>query len=101
MPFGFRPRALRRCCPLWFSLPRHSTRRSTVGLHTGEVERTSDDVVGLAVHLTAHITSLAATGEILVSRTVRDLVIGSELRFTDRGEHELKGIPTTGRSTPP
>jgi class 3 adenylate cyclase len=63
------------------------------GLHTGEIERTSDDVAGLAVHLTARIASLAGAGEILVSRTVRDLVIGSELRFTDRGEHELKGIP--------
>ena len=63
------------------------------GLHTGEVERTSDDVAGLAVHLAARIMSLAQAGEILVSRTVRDLVIGSELRFTDRGEHELKGIP--------
>ena len=63
------------------------------GLHTGEVERTSDDVAGLAVHLAARIMSLAQAGEILASRTVRDLVIGSELRFTDRGEHELKGIP--------
>lgn len=63
------------------------------GLHSGEVERTHDDVAGLAVHLGARIMSLAGSGEILVSRTVRDLVIGSELRFTDRGEHELKGIP--------
>jgi class 3 adenylate cyclase len=63
------------------------------GLHTGEVERSSDDVAGLAVALAARITSLAAVGEILVSRTVKDLVIGSELRFTDRGEHELKGFP--------
>lgn len=63
------------------------------GLHTGEVERTHDDVAGLAVHLAARIMSLADAGEILVSRTVRDLVIGSELSFTDRGEHELKGIP--------
>jgi class 3 adenylate cyclase len=63
------------------------------GLHTGEVERTSDDVAGLAVHLAARIMSLAGAGEILVSRTVKDLVIGSELTFTDRGEHELKGIP--------
>jgi class 3 adenylate cyclase len=63
------------------------------GLHTGEVERTGDDVAGLAVHLAARIKSLADAGEILVSRTVRDLVIGSELTFTDRGEHELKGIP--------
>ena len=63
------------------------------GLHTGEVERTGDDVAGLAVHLAARIMGLAGAGEILVSRTVRDLVIGSELAFTDRGERELKGIP--------
>jgi class 3 adenylate cyclase len=63
------------------------------GLHTGEVERTSDDVAGLAVHLAARIMSLAQPDEILASRTVRDLVIGSELRFTDRGEHELQGLP--------
>jgi class 3 adenylate cyclase len=63
------------------------------GLHAGEVERSSDDVAGLAVALAARITSLAGAGEILVSRTVKDLVIGSELAFTDRGEHELKGIP--------
>ena len=63
------------------------------GLHTGEVERSSDDVAGLAVHLAARIMSLAGANEILVSRTVKDLVIGSELAFTDRGEHELRGIP--------
>jgi class 3 adenylate cyclase len=63
------------------------------GLHTGEVERSSDDVAGLAVALTARIMGLAGAGEILVSRTVKDLVIGSELTFKDRGEHQLKGIP--------
>lgn len=63
------------------------------GVHTGEVERSNDDVAGIAVHLAARITSLAHAGEILVSRTVRDLVIGSELTFADRGEHDLKGIP--------
>ena len=63
------------------------------GLHTGEVERSSDDVAGLAVHLAARITGRAEAGEILVSGTVRDLVIGSDLTFSDRGEHELKGIP--------
>ena len=50
-------------------------------------------VAGLAVHLAARINSVANGGEILVSRTVRDLVIGSELRFAERGEHKLKGIP--------
>jgi class 3 adenylate cyclase len=63
------------------------------GLHTGEVERTRDDVAGLAVHLAARIMGSAKAGEILVSGTVRDLVIGSDLTFSDRGEHELKGIP--------
>lgn len=63
------------------------------GLHTGEVERTPDDVAGLAVHLAARIMGLAGQDEILVSRTVRDLVIGSDLSFSERGEHEFKGIP--------
>jgi class 3 adenylate cyclase/predicted esterase len=62
------------------------------GVHTGEVEVSSDDVAGLAVHLAARIMALAEGGEVFVSRTVRDLVVGSELSFTDRGEHQLKGI---------
>ena len=63
------------------------------GVHTGELELAGGDVAGMAVHLAARIMGRAEGGEILVSRTVRDLVIGSELRFTERGEHELKGIP--------
>jgi len=63
------------------------------GVHTGELELHDGDVAGLAVHLAARIMGMAEGGEVLVSRTVRDLVIGSELRFFDRGEHELKGIP--------
>lgn len=63
------------------------------GVHTGELELADGDVAGLAVHLAARIMGLANSGEVLVSRTVRDLVIGSELRFSERGEHELKGIP--------
>ena len=63
------------------------------GLHAGEVVRTSDRVAGIAVHLAARIMGIARAGEILVSRTVRDLVIGSELSFAHHGEHELKGIP--------
>ena len=62
------------------------------GVHTGEVERSDDDIAGLAVHLAARIMALAGDGEVLVSRTVKDLVVGSELRFADRGEHELKGF---------
>lgn len=63
------------------------------GIHTGECELIGDDVGGLAVHIGARIGALAGAGEILVSRTVADLVVGSDLRFTDRGEHELKGVP--------
>jgi class 3 adenylate cyclase len=63
------------------------------GVHTGEIERVRDDVTGLAVHLAARIMSFAKAGEVLVSRTVRDLVVGSELRFAPRGEHELRGVP--------
>jgi class 3 adenylate cyclase len=63
------------------------------GLHTGAVERSPNDVAGLAVHLAARILGLAGAGEILVSATVHDLVIGTELTFTEREEHELKGVP--------
>jgi pimeloyl-ACP methyl ester carboxylesterase len=63
------------------------------GLHVGECELRGDDVGGLAIHIGARIVGLAGPGEILVSRTVRDLVAGSGLRFDDRGEHELKGVP--------
>ncbi len=63
------------------------------GLHTGEVEQRDQDIGGIAVHTAARVQNLAQPGEVLVSRTVVDLVAGSGLRFRDRGEHELKGIP--------
>jgi class 3 adenylate cyclase len=63
------------------------------GCHTGEVERTADGVRGIAVHIGARVAALAGPGEILVSRTVRDLTAGSGLRFDDAGEHELRGVP--------
>jgi len=66
-----------------------------VGAHTGECERRGDDLAGLTVHIAARVAALAASGEVLVSRTVRDLVSGSGLRFVPRGEHELKGVPET------
>jgi class 3 adenylate cyclase len=65
------------------------------GLHTGEIELRGDDVAGIAVHLAQRVSALAHPGEVLVSRTVTDLVAGSGIRFEDRGEHELKGIPGT------
>ena len=65
------------------------------GIHTGECEIRGDDLGGLAVHIAARISSLAASGEVLVSRTVKDLVVGSGIDFTDRGTHDLKGVPDT------
>ena len=67
------------------------------GLHTGECEVSDGKVVGIAVSIGARIASLAGPGEILVSSTVKDLVAGSGLRFEDRGEHQLKGVPETWR----
>jgi pimeloyl-ACP methyl ester carboxylesterase len=63
------------------------------GVHTGEVELAGDTIRGMAVHIGARIAGLAAPGQVLVSRTVKDLVAGSGLVFKDHGEHELKGVP--------
>jgi class 3 adenylate cyclase len=63
------------------------------GLHTGECEVSDGKIAGIAVSIGARISSLAAPGEVLVSSTVKDLVAGSGLRFEDRGDHQLKGIP--------
>jgi class 3 adenylate cyclase/pimeloyl-ACP methyl ester carboxylesterase len=63
------------------------------GLHTGEIELRGSDIAGIAAHVGARVSALAQPSEVLVSRTVRDLVAGSGLTFTDRGEHELKGVP--------
>lgn len=68
-----------------------------VGLHTGEIELRRDDIGGIAVHIAARIQATAAPGEVLVSRTVVDLTVGSTIVFDDRGEHELKGVPGTWR----
>lgn len=62
------------------------------GLHTGECEVAGDKLAGIAVHIGARIAQVASTGEILVSRTVKDLVAGSGLRFMGRGRHLLKGL---------
>jgi class 3 adenylate cyclase len=64
-----------------------------IGLHAGEVERLEGDVRGLAVHIGARISALAGPGEVLVSQTVKDLIVGSGIGLDDRGEHELKGVP--------
>jgi class 3 adenylate cyclase len=63
------------------------------GLHTGEVEVMNGDVRGIAVNIGARVGSAAGPGEVLVSRTVTDLVAGSGIKFADRGVHSLKGVP--------
>jgi class 3 adenylate cyclase len=67
--------------------------RIRAGIHTGECEAMGDDIGGIAVHIAARVSALAGPGEVLVSRTVKDLVAGSGIEFADRGEHELKGVP--------
>jgi class 3 adenylate cyclase len=67
------------------------------GLHTGEIEITDSDVAGIAVHIGQRVSSVAQPGEVLVSRTVVDLVVGSGIQFSDRGEHDLKGVPGSWR----
>ena len=62
------------------------------GLHTGEIETGDNDVLGIAVHIASRISASAVAGEVLVSRTVKDLVSGSGLQFSERGKHSLKGL---------
>jgi pimeloyl-ACP methyl ester carboxylesterase len=63
------------------------------GLHTGEVELVGSDLRGLAVHLAARVAAAAGPGEVVVTSTVKELVLGSGLAFAERGPHELKGVP--------
>ena len=63
------------------------------GVHSGEIELRGDDIGGIAVHIGARVAALAAPSEVLVTRTVKDLVAGSGLVFEDAGEHALKGVP--------
>lgn len=63
------------------------------GVHTGEIELLGEDVMGIAVHIGARIGALAGAGEVFVSSTVKDLVAGSGIEFTERGEFDLKGVP--------
>jgi class 3 adenylate cyclase/pimeloyl-ACP methyl ester carboxylesterase len=63
------------------------------GIHTGECEAIDEDLAGLAVHIGARVSAVAGPGEIVVSSTVKELVVGSNMQFTDRGEHELRGVP--------
>jgi class 3 adenylate cyclase len=68
-----------------------------VGLHTGEIELRGDDIGGIAVHIAQRVQAHAQPDEVLVSRTVADLVGGSGIAFADRGTHTLKGVPDDWR----
>jgi class 3 adenylate cyclase len=65
------------------------------GVHTGEVEVRGDDIAGLAVTIAKRVCDLAGAGEVVVTRTVTDLIVGAGTEFEDRGEHQLKGVPGT------
>jgi class 3 adenylate cyclase len=84
-------RAIRCACDI-----RDAVRRAGIqvrcGLHSGEVSRRNGDVTGIAVHIGARVSAVADPGEVLVTRTVRDLVAGSGIEFDDRGVHSLKGV---------
>jgi class 3 adenylate cyclase len=67
------------------------------GIHTGEVEVRDQDIAGLAVNIARRVCDLAGPGEVLVTRTVIDHVVGSDIEFEDRGERELKGVPGSWR----
>ena len=67
------------------------------GVHTGEIEVRSNDIGGLAVSIAKRICDRAEPGQVLVSETVRSLMVGSGIAFEDRGEHQLKGVPGTWR----
>jgi class 3 adenylate cyclase len=81
-----------RCALAVCTAARHLGIEVRAGLHSGEVEVRGDDVSGIAVHIAQRVSALASADEVLVSRTVADLVAGSSLRFEDRGEHRLKGV---------
>jgi class 3 adenylate cyclase len=63
------------------------------GLHTGELEAEGEQLKGIAIHIGARVCALAAGSQVLVSQTVKDLVVGSGIEFAAAGEHELKGVP--------
>ena len=71
--------------------------RVRAGIHTGGCELVGEKIVGISVVTGSRISSLATSGEVLLSSTVKDLVAGSGFAFEDRGEHDLKGVPGTWR----
>jgi class 3 adenylate cyclase len=85
-------RAIRCACAITDEAPELGI-QVRAGLHTGECELIGDDIGGLAVHVAARVGARAGAGEVLVSGTVKDLVMGSGIDLVDRGTNELKGVP--------
>lgn len=82
-----------RCADAMVSTARDFGLDLRAGLHAGEVELRGDDIGGLAVHIASRVSAMASAREVLVTGTVRDLVVGSGIVFDDRGRHNLKGVP--------
>ena len=82
-----------RCAAAMVEAAAGSRLELRAGLHAGEVELRGDDIGGLAVHIASRVSAMASAGEVLVTGTVRDLVVGSGIVFDDRGRHNLKGVP--------
>ena len=82
-----------RCAAAMVEAARSAGLELRAGLHAGEVELRGDDIGGLAVHIASRVSAMAGNGEVLVTGTVRDLVVGSGMVFADRGRHILKGVP--------
>jgi class 3 adenylate cyclase len=82
-----------RCALALVASARDSGLQLRAGLHAGEVELRGDDIGGLAVHIASRVSAMAGPEEVLVTGTVRDLVVGSGIVFDDRGRHNLKGVP--------
>ncbi len=82
-----------RCARAICDVAREMGLEIRAGVHTGECEVMADDVAGIAVHLTSRVMDAAGPGEVLVTSTVRDLVVGSGLEFAERGAQELRGVP--------
>jgi class 3 adenylate cyclase len=82
-----------RCAEAMVRTARSFGLQLRAGLHAGEVELRGDDIGGLAVHIASRVSAMAGPGEVLVTGTVRDLVVGSGIVFDDRGRHNLKGLP--------
>ena len=82
-----------RCALALVQSARAADLQLRAGLHAGEVELRGDDIGGLAVHIASRVSDMAGADEVLVTGTVRDLVVGSGIVFDDRGRHNLKGVP--------